>query len=217
MAINIDLVFEDIGELGPQQLKYCLILAFFNVYGAWHMLQYTFVGYDMPFECHLSNGEVHASTCPGTDSSRCSRVSLRIWTYLFTLFLRLGRFSWPGTRVNDCLWLEFDLWSVIQGTKHHVPVHGRGHDGCLYHGFDIGSCWKKKDSLLLQCFNGDSQHSLCLDRCSTHRTVFIVCDDNQRFLLLPNKATSPFIHCSSAWMASFVADIFCARLYYAMN
>jgi hypothetical protein len=47
--LDIDAVFVEIGEMGPQQIKYVLGIGLLNAYGAWHMLQHTFVGYDVPF------------------------------------------------------------------------------------------------------------------------------------------------------------------------
>ncbi len=47
--LDIDAVFSEIGELGPQQVKYSIGFFLLNAFGAWLMLQYTFVGYERPF------------------------------------------------------------------------------------------------------------------------------------------------------------------------
>ena len=38
-------------SLSFPQIKYCSLMMLFNVYGAFQMLQYTFVGYTVPFTC----------------------------------------------------------------------------------------------------------------------------------------------------------------------
>lgn len=81
--VNIDRVFGHIGELGPQQVKYCLLLSVLSMFNAQIMLQYTFVGHDMRFTCHLDekeralarNQSSLANACPSGDSSRCESIT----------------------------------------------------------------------------------------------------------------------------------------------
>ena len=55
--MNVDEVFAQIGELGLQQWKYNLVIAFIHSYFPLHMLSYTFVGRTLDFDCVFYNGE----------------------------------------------------------------------------------------------------------------------------------------------------------------
>ena len=79
--IDIDKVFSHIGELGPQQKRYCLMIFLLNVYGAQIMLQYTYVGHSMNFVCHLNEEYQNAynqsqlfNSCPSNQRDKCSPV-----------------------------------------------------------------------------------------------------------------------------------------------
>ena len=80
--IDIDKVFSQIGELGPVQKRYCMMIFMLNIYGAQMMLQYTFVGHDMNFNCivdeshKLENASqsVMFNTCPAGDSQKCKSI-----------------------------------------------------------------------------------------------------------------------------------------------
>ena len=73
--LNIDRVFAQIGEFGHQQVRYCLLLAVMNLYAPQFMLQYTFVGHDMPFTCvSKADGASHFKTCPSGGSSHCKDI-----------------------------------------------------------------------------------------------------------------------------------------------
>ncbi len=55
MTLDVDRVYGDIGEFGRGQRRFALGICLLNAYNAWHMLQYTFVGYDMHFECQAAD------------------------------------------------------------------------------------------------------------------------------------------------------------------
>ena len=71
--MNLDVLFADeIGQLGRQQIKYCLGICLFNLYGAWHMLQYTFVGYEVDFSCTAADQDTPGvSQCPDGGTGDC--------------------------------------------------------------------------------------------------------------------------------------------------
>ena len=81
--IDIDKVFSQIGELGPMQKKYCMMIFILNIYGAQMMLQYTFVSHEMNFNCIVDENEEYENasksvmlfnTCPAGESKRCKSI-----------------------------------------------------------------------------------------------------------------------------------------------
>ena len=78
--IDIDKVFSQIGELGPIQKRYCLVIFILNIYGAQMMLQYTFVSHEMTFNCIVDENNKNTSksvlfnTCPAGESKRCKSI-----------------------------------------------------------------------------------------------------------------------------------------------
>ena len=80
--IDIDKVFTQIGELGPMQKRYCMMIFMLNVYGAQMMLQYTFVGHEMNFNCIVNESDkaenasqsVMFNSCPAGDSQKCESI-----------------------------------------------------------------------------------------------------------------------------------------------
>ncbi len=77
MSLDVDAIYGEIGELGRQQMRFCAALCLLNVYGAWHMLQYTFVGYTMPFTCVVDDKEdsLYHGECLLGLSSRCVKIT----------------------------------------------------------------------------------------------------------------------------------------------
>ena len=73
--LNIDKVFARIGELGSQQVRYCLLLAVMNLYAPQFMIQYTFVGHDVSFTCNLDdNATTLYNACPNGQFANCKNV-----------------------------------------------------------------------------------------------------------------------------------------------
>ena len=71
--MSIDAIFLSIGELGKQQCIYGGLLCLLNGLAAFHMLQYTFVGFDVDFTC-ISGGQNYSNECPDNSVSACSDV-----------------------------------------------------------------------------------------------------------------------------------------------
>ncbi len=71
--VNVDRVFGEIGELGRGQAVFCGIILAMVASSARHSLQYTFVGYSMPFECRgegqQEEEEPYRDQCPDGESS----------------------------------------------------------------------------------------------------------------------------------------------------
>ncbi|TRY80790.1 hypothetical protein TCAL_06307 [Tigriopus californicus] len=73
--MDFDLIFESIGEFGWQQKKYVFIILMLNGYSSWHMLQYSFVGYQMPFTClALDQDTPYHNQCPGNSAGKCEKI-----------------------------------------------------------------------------------------------------------------------------------------------
>ena len=72
--LNIDKIFAHIGEFGGQQKKYVLLLALINFYAPQFMIQKTFVGKDVDFKCHLSDGSAISNACPHGIISNCQKI-----------------------------------------------------------------------------------------------------------------------------------------------
>ncbi len=63
--LDVDRVYGDIGELGRGQWAFAAVIFLMNGYNAWHMLQYTFVGYTLPFQCLAPDQDTpHRDQCP---------------------------------------------------------------------------------------------------------------------------------------------------------
>ncbi len=70
MTLDVDLVYSDIGELGRGQTKFALGLCLLNAYNAWHMLQYSFVGFAVDFDCLAADQDTaHKNQCPQGSSN----------------------------------------------------------------------------------------------------------------------------------------------------
>ncbi len=68
--VDLDRVYRGIGELGRAQWEVSGMVFLLAAYNAWHMLQYTFVGHPVAFECRVGGGgggrrdDVHVDHCP---------------------------------------------------------------------------------------------------------------------------------------------------------
>ena len=72
---NLDLILSDLGEYGYAQKKYSAILGILSAYSAIHTLQYSFVGFEIDFECHSSHeSEALHNKCPGGRADQCERI-----------------------------------------------------------------------------------------------------------------------------------------------
>ena len=73
--LDIDAVYSEIGDLGPQQVRYAVAFWLFNAYAAWHMLQFTFVGFAIKFECYTADQDTpYYNVCPANRMAKCQRV-----------------------------------------------------------------------------------------------------------------------------------------------
>ena len=72
--LNIDRAFLQIGELGPIQIRYCLLLCLLNAFAPQIMLQYTYVGQSMEFQCVVNNQTILRNSCPSNEKSTCSSI-----------------------------------------------------------------------------------------------------------------------------------------------
>ena len=76
LKLDFDSIFGEIGEFGYQQQKYALTLLTFNVYIAWHMLQYSFVGYSLPFLCETAEQDTpYHNECPANRAAKCTEIT----------------------------------------------------------------------------------------------------------------------------------------------
>ena len=74
--LDIDAVYSEIGDLGPQQVRYAVAFLLFNAYASWHMLQFSFVGYAIKFECYTADQDTpYYNVCPANDASKCSKIN----------------------------------------------------------------------------------------------------------------------------------------------
>ena len=71
--MSIDAIFLSIGELGKQQCIYGGLLCLLNGLAAFHMLQYTFVSFDVDFTC-ISSEKNYSNECPDNSVAACSDV-----------------------------------------------------------------------------------------------------------------------------------------------
>jgi len=76
--LNIDHVFSHIGEMGPQQIRYLVLMSVMTMYSPQFMIQYNFVGRDdINFTCHLKNGSSLANYCLDGKLSSCNRIDFQ--------------------------------------------------------------------------------------------------------------------------------------------
>jgi len=68
--MDIDAIFREIGELGPQQRLYGGCMCLMNGYAAFHMLQYAFVSFAVDYTC-LSQGESLTNQCLDNKRDSC--------------------------------------------------------------------------------------------------------------------------------------------------
>lgn len=74
--LDIDAVYSEIGDLGPQQVRYAVAFLLFNAYASWHMLQFSFVGYAIKFECYTADQDTpYYNVCPANDASKCQKIT----------------------------------------------------------------------------------------------------------------------------------------------
>ncbi len=107
--LDIDRVYGDIGELGRGQWAFGAVVFLLNGYNAWHMLQYTFVGYAMDFRCQAADQDTpHRNQCP--------QGMIMRW-----LILTVTHFSHAK---NESF--SFPIRSVFQVPASGVPGRGLG-------------------------------------------------------------------------------------------
>ena len=74
--LDIDAVYSEIGDLGPQQVRYAVAFLLFNAYASWHMLQFSFVGYAIKFECYTADQDTpYYNVCPANAASKCQKIA----------------------------------------------------------------------------------------------------------------------------------------------
>ena len=74
--MDIDAVYSEIGDLGPQQVRYAVAFLLFNAYASWHMLQFSFVGYAIKFECYTADQDTpYYNVCPANAASKCQKIA----------------------------------------------------------------------------------------------------------------------------------------------
>jgi len=71
--MEIDGVLREIGESGPQQLRYGALLCLVKLYHPLHTLQYTFVARHTQFTCATSSASLNSS-CPANSAASCSSL-----------------------------------------------------------------------------------------------------------------------------------------------
>ena len=79
MALNIDLVFSEIGEFGRGQRCYTAVLCLFNCYGAWHMMLYAFIAFKFEFLCQARDQDSpNYSECPANAVDHCQEITFDV-------------------------------------------------------------------------------------------------------------------------------------------
>lgn len=71
--MDIDEIYQQIGESGHQQIKYGAALWFLKMYTPFLILQYTIVARDSNFICKSKNIS-HNNECPGNSVSNCDKI-----------------------------------------------------------------------------------------------------------------------------------------------
>jgi MFS family permease len=69
--MDIDAIFREIGELGPQQRLYGGCMCLMNGYAAFHMLQYAFVSFAVDYTCLSQQGESLTNQCLDNKRDSC--------------------------------------------------------------------------------------------------------------------------------------------------
>jgi len=72
--MDIDAIFREIGELGPQQRMYGGCLCLMNGYAAFHMLQYAFVSFAVDYTCIDTQGQSLTNQCLENKRDSCQAL-----------------------------------------------------------------------------------------------------------------------------------------------
>jgi len=111
--MEIDNVFQEIGQSGRQQIKYGIILCLYKVYTPFMVLQYTFVGRSSTFYC--SHGKkTLTDKCFHSVTSGCSNLTHSEPTILAEWGLVCDR-NWLSKATMSSLMLGFLLGALVLG------------------------------------------------------------------------------------------------------